>query len=390
VTWQRRIDADLPNFAVTFEDLLGAGDVDGCQELVAHLWPSVVGDSSLVHTDWAPKAVTMAPDHVGAATATARAVAAWGAVNKGDYDGADALGQLALDAVAAGSDDDGSAANVVAVQSMFTRRGRENAASVAAREVQRARDAGDLERLVRALAHRYFTRSSEENAQRRTDAVEAVERARALGHPGHLGMVLCHLAWQRHRDGDDAAALATEAATMSALARDDVMYSYAMHLLGTVAQEQGRPNEALAHVTNALHCWRRARDARTWVALHQIAELLADIGDLETATMLAAGIGDRDLGAQVQRRPEALAAAAATLEPSRRQLLVAQGAQRAEDELIDLAIRATERHGVAAGITTVSSDTANHREPDHDDPPRPSSARRTARRTVSSAGGSPV
>ena len=121
------------------------------------------------------------------------------------------------------------------------------------------------------------------------------------------------------------------------------MHAYALHLLGTIAHEHGRYDEALDHVANALHCWRRSGDARTWVALHQIAELLADVGDVHTATTIAAGIGDRDLGAQVRLRPEALAGAAATIEPSKRQRLLADGARRTEDELIDLATNAIER-----------------------------------------------
>ena len=340
-----------------FEDLVGAGDVDGCQALIAGLWPTMLGDSSLVHTDWAPAAVACAPQYVGPATAAARAAAAWSAVTIGDYARAEILGGLALDAVAAGSVDDGSAANVVAVQSMFTRRGRQHAADVAGGEVQQARECRDRERLVRALCYRYFTRSSGENEERRADAVEAVELARALGHPRHLGMALCHLAWQRHRDGDERAGrLATEAATWSELGRDGVMYSYAMHLLGSIAQEHGRPDEGLGHVANALRRWRRFGDARAWVALHQIAELLADAGDIETATVLAGGIGDRDLGAQVRLRPEALAAAVATVEPVRRERLLADGASSDLDELIDRASHAIARRTDQATSTAAARD----------------------------------
>ena len=57
MTWQRRVELDLANFRAVFEDLVGAGDVDGCQALIAGLWPTMLGDSSLVHTDWAPAAV---------------------------------------------------------------------------------------------------------------------------------------------------------------------------------------------------------------------------------------------------------------------------------------------------------------------------------------------
>jgi predicted ATPase len=341
VAWQRRFDADLPNLRATFEDLLSAGDADGCQVLVAHLWPAVVGSSSFIPTDWAPAALALAPEHVGPATAAARAVAAWGAVIKGDYDLAQSLAEKAIEAVTAGSDDDGSAANVVGVQSMFTRKRREQAAVVAGNEVRAARRASDPERLIRALAYRYFSRSSHDSDQRRRDALEAVEQARALGHPGNLGMTLCHLAWQHHRDGnDDADALATEAATMSSLARDDTMYAYAMHLLGAIAHEHGRLDEALEHVAKALHCWRRSGDARVWVALHQIAELLADAGDLDNAVVLAAGVGTRNLGAQVHLRPETLAAAEAAIEPDRRNRLSTAGAARDQDELIAVAIAA--------------------------------------------------
>ena len=123
---------------------------------------------------------------------------------------------------------------------------------------------------------------------------------------------------------------------MSSLARDDTNYAYVMHLLGTIAQENGRPDEALEHVADALQCWRRSGDARAWVALHQIAELLADVGDRDTAIILAAGIGDRNLGAQVHLRPETLAAAQAAIEPQRRERLLAAGSQRNHDELIAL------------------------------------------------------
>jgi hypothetical protein len=121
-------------------------------------------------------------------------------VGSGDYDRARTLADWALEAVAAGSHDDGLAANVVAVQCMFTRVGRDHAACVAERELHRARHADDPDRLARAVIYRYFSRSSTEHEQR---LHEAVDRARALGHAGLLGTALCHLAWLRHRDGDD-------------------------------------------------------------------------------------------------------------------------------------------------------------------------------------------
>jgi hypothetical protein len=165
-----------------------------------------------------------------------------------------------------------------------------------------------------------------------------------LGHPGYLGLTLCHLAWQRHRDGGhDADALATEAATMSALARDDTMHAYARHLLGAIAHEHGRLDEALDHAADALHCWRRLGDARAWVALQQIAELPAEAGDHENAVVLAAGIGHRNLGAQVPLRPQTLAVAEAAIAPERRTRLVSAGAARSRDDLITTAVDAIRR-----------------------------------------------
>jgi predicted ATPase len=343
--WQERIETDLPNLRAAFEHLIATVDIDAAQRLLAGAWPAVMATPrEPIVTAWALTAVRLAPDHIGPATAAARTVAAWGAVNRGDYSGARSLSEWALDAVAAGSDDDGWAANVTAVQSMFTRIGRGEAALVAEHEVRAARHSNDPERLVRALIYRYFTRSSAEHDDRLDDAVEAVERARALGHPGLLGTALCHLAWIRHRDGDRTTGeLAEEAATWSSRARDDTMYAYSMHLLGTIDQERGRTLHALDHVVNALHAWRRTGDARTWAALHQLAALLTDIGDNSTAILLAAGIGRRDLGAQIHLRPEALADAAIAVGSRECDRLRAAGAAMAEEDLIAFALEAVTR-----------------------------------------------
>jgi hypothetical protein len=342
---QQTVQLELPDLRAAFEHLVATARVDDAERLVAGAWRSVMSmPTSFVVCEWARRAVHLVPGHVGPATAAARAVAAWGAVTDGDYTEARRLAHWALDAAAAGSQDDGLAANVVAVQCMFTRLGRDDAAVVAARELEAARAAGDPERLVRALVYRYFTRSSGDHDERLDDAVEAVERARELGHPGLLGTALCHLAWLRHRDGDEtAAALATEAAEWCSLARDDTMYAYSTHLLVTIAREDGELRTALHHTVNALRTWRRSGDARSWAALHQLAELLSDAGDHEAALVLAGAIGARDLGAQVHLRPEALDAARRAVSSRRHAELRAAGATKELDELIAFALAAAER-----------------------------------------------
>ena len=68
------------------------------------------------------------------------------------------------------------------------------------------------------------------------------------------------------------------------------------------------------------------------------------LGDHSTAVLLAGGIGQRNLGAQIHLRPEALAAAAqcTRTSPTPRQLQ-ATGATKTQDELIALALDAATR-----------------------------------------------
>ena len=299
--WQHAVEAEVDNLRAAFDRYVETSRVDDAQALVADLWSPLYqhGGSFLSH-DWAPTALALSATHVGRATAAARAVATWGAQDRGELDLASALAESAMEAIAEGSHDDGSVANVVAVQSTFTLTGFDRARAVADAEVQLAERRRDGERLVRALLYRCFTYPRGDTARRVVDSRRAIVEARSLGHAGLLAFAHSQLAWPLHSLGDaEAGHVALEARRLAREANFPLVEAYACHLLGTIARERGRPTTALSYFAGALHIWRWMGDARAWHAVHQIAEVLADVGRLESALTLCAAVGDRNLGVEV-------------------------------------------------------------------------------------------
>jgi hypothetical protein len=340
LVWQERMSDEIDNLRLAFERLIARRDVDGAQRLVASLWAPLVfpGHAPFVQPNWAAEAMALDPEHIGPATSGVRAMAAWAAVVAGDYDRAWNTAESALAAISGGAEDDGSAANVMAVLVTFTRRGRERAAAVAASEIRTAWAQGDPERIIRALLYRYFTRSKAEIGDRLLDATETVDLARRHGQHALLALALWHLAWLKHHLGDpEAEAAARDAARQGLLAQFPLVVAYAATQLSTIAIERRLPLDALRHVAPALAYWRSTGDVRVWTALHQVAEALTDLGRDEAAVKLAGALGDRNVGAHVRLHRDRLAAAGNHLEPAVREKLRRCGSMMSPDEAMDLA-----------------------------------------------------
>lgn len=354
IVWHERMHWEIDNLTLAFERLIWASDIDRAQQLVSGTWTPLgfPGLFAIAQTDWAPAALAIDPAHVGPATASVRAMAAFGAVMKGQHDEAWALANSALAAVAAGADDDGCAANVMAVLVTFTRRGRQQAAGVAEDEVRRARRLGDRERLIRALLYRHFTRSREELTERMRDAEEAVELARRDNQQALLALALWHLAWLKHHVGDPTAEDAARAAArQGARAHVGLVEAYAAQQLGTIAVEQRRPIDVLRYVTPALEFWRASGDARSWTALYQIAEALAEVGHDEIALRIWGAIGDRNLGSHIRLHRQRFAAACIRVAAAQRQRLLEAGSRLSLDDVIELAL---------AAISAVTAEVPRH------------------------------
>ena len=85
--WQHAADAEVDNLRAAFDRYVETSRVDDAQALVADLWsPFYQHGGSFLSHDWAPRALGLSATHVGRATAAARAVATWGAQDRGELD----------------------------------------------------------------------------------------------------------------------------------------------------------------------------------------------------------------------------------------------------------------------------------------------------------------
>jgi hypothetical protein len=286
-------------------------------------------------------------------------MAGWAAVYRSDFNEAWELAESGLAAGEAGSIDDGSVANLIGVLPTLSRHGQERARDIMDREVTRARTSGQTERLARALAYRVFARRHDDIDGRLADAGEAVALTNTLGNLSLAAFAHSQAAWSLHRAGDPSAAeLARETARLASASRNTIMSAYSSHLLGTIAIEQRRYCDAMAHLTDALRTWRRAADARSWGAVHQIAELLTDTGHGEAALTLFAAIGNRNLGVAIYLRPDAIERAAALADHDTATRSRLRGALLDEDGAIEVALAAAAEMIAGSTVSTTPAHLA--------------------------------
>ena len=269
---------ELPNLRAAFDRLVEAGRVDDAQRYaVSGYGPIACHFDSVPMYDWAPRAGSLAPDHVGPWTASVYAVAAWGAMTRDDLAGAAAWLRRGVSAIEAGSTDEGLVA-AAAIHHVLL--GGEPAVSDAflERSVAAALGSGDLHRQVWVLA--YAGRSD-----------EALDVALRLGNK--LLIATARSIPTIDREGsDESRELFWEAARQS---HSYLMLNHAAIELGTAQVRAGAPLDGLLLLRSPARDWLLRADSRVWAVLHSMAIGLVALGEVETAARLAGAIGDRHL-----------------------------------------------------------------------------------------------
>jgi DNA-binding CsgD family transcriptional regulator len=227
--------------------------------------------------DWAPRAGSLGPGHIGPWTASLYAVAAWGAMLQDDLVGAAAWLRRAVRAIEAGSADEGLVA-AAAIHHVIS--GGEPVVSDAflARSMEAALQSGDLHREVWVLNY----------AGRVEDALDAAVR---LGNK--LLIAAARSIPLVGREGsDELRELFWEAAQQS---HSYLMLNHAAMELGTAQIRAGAPLDGLLLLRSPVRDWLLRADSRVWSVLHSMALGFVALGDVETAGHLAGAIGDRRL-----------------------------------------------------------------------------------------------
>jgi DNA-binding CsgD family transcriptional regulator len=259
---------ELPNLRAAFDHLIETVRVDDAEGFVVGSYGPIACQFDVTPMyEWAPKVLGLAPNHVGPDTASVCAIAAWGAIPRGDFDAATMYLRRGVDAITAGSRDDGLV-SAAAIHSVLS--GGDLAVSDEFLEasVTSALESDDLHRQVWVLTY----------AGR---AKEAAERAEKLGN-----RMLLAMARESHsylmRNGADLE-------------------------LGKKQLRVGAPLDALLLLRSPLRDWLLRGDARVWVVLHAIARALVALGEGESAARFAGAIGDRPLPFMSPRARAALA-----------------------------------------------------------------------------------
>jgi integrase/recombinase XerD len=276
---------ELPNLRVAFDHLVTAGRVDDAQRF-AVLGHCPIGwhFDSVPWYDWAPRAGSLDPDHVGPWTASVCAVAAWGAAIQDDLLGAAAWLRRGVSAIEAGSTDEGLLA-VAAMHHVLS--GGELAVSDAFldRSVQAALHGGDLYRAVWVLD--YAGRSE-----------EALDAAMRLGNKVLIATAR-FTAIVGRRASDELVESFWEAAQQS---HSYLMLNHAAMEVGAAEIRAGAPLDGLLLLRSPARDWLLRADWRVWSVLHSMAIGFVALGDVETAARLAGAIGDRRLPFVSDRR----------------------------------------------------------------------------------------
>jgi predicted ATPase/class 3 adenylate cyclase/DNA-binding CsgD family transcriptional regulator len=276
---------ELPNLRAAFDHLVETGRVDDAQRFaVLGYGPIGCHFDSVPMYDWAPRAGSLDPVHVGPSTASACAVAAWGAVLQDDLDGAAAWLRRGVSAIEAGSTDEGL---VTAAAMHHVLSGGELAVSdtFLDRSVDAALQSGDLHRQVWVLTY----------AGRFEEALDAAVR---LGNKLLIAAARFTAIVGREAS-DESREFFWEAAQQS---HSYLMLNHAAMELGAAQVRAGAPLDGLLVLRSPARDWLLRGDARVWAVLHSMALGFVALGDVETAARLAGAIGDRHLPFVSDRR----------------------------------------------------------------------------------------
>jgi len=269
---------ELPNLRVAFDHLVESGRVDDAERFAVFGYgPVACHVDSVPMYDWAPRAGSLDPDHVGLWTASVCAVAAWGAVLRDDLDGAAAWLRRGVRAIEAGAADEGL---VTAAAMHHVLSGGELAVSDAFldRSVDAALQSGDLHRQVWVLTY----------AGRFEQALDAASR---LGNKLLIAAARFTAIVGRH-GSDEQRELFWEAAQQS---HSFLMLNHAAIELGAAQVRAGAPLDGLLVLRSPARDWLLRGDSRVWSVLHSMALGFVALGDVETAARLAGAVGDRHL-----------------------------------------------------------------------------------------------
>ena len=270
---------DLPNLRAAFEHLAEVGRVDEAERFVVAAFGPIGCQFDVVPSyEWAPIARALAPDHNGPFTASVCAIAAWGATSRGEFDAAATWLRRGVDAIVAGSRDDGFV-SAAAIHTMLS--GGELAVSeeFLERSITSALDSNDLHRQIWVLA--YTGRFA-----------EALDRAERLGNRTLIALAYSCAAPLAPEGNDELRELFWEAAQEC---HSYLLRNHAAIELGYEQIRAGTPLDGLLLLRAPLRDWLLRGDTRVRTVLHAIAIGFASLGDSEAAARLAGAIGEHPL-----------------------------------------------------------------------------------------------
>ncbi len=274
---------ELANLRRAFDELCSQGRIDDAQRLaVAGFGPIVCQFDYVPQYEWGPRSVDLDPDHVGPWTASACAVATWGALSAGDTDHATELirrGERALDA---GSIDDGLLFGA-AMHAVTYGAGPTVDQGFVDRSIDEARRSEDRFRAAWVLGY----------ARR---AEEAIAAAHEVGNQMLMVMARTGLL-----DGyvDDPRIELEDAWHLAQRSHSFIAINSTAHIFGSFEVTQGVAGDGLLLLRSPARSWLLHADARVREILHTMAAGLARLGDASSVATIMASIGDRPLGTHV-------------------------------------------------------------------------------------------
>jgi predicted ATPase/class 3 adenylate cyclase/DNA-binding CsgD family transcriptional regulator len=270
---------DLPNLRAAFEHLIEDGRVDDAERFVVAAYGPIGCQFDVAPLyEWAPAARALAPDHNGPFTASVCAIAAWGATARGEFDTAAMWLRRGVDAIAAGSPDDGFV-SAAAIHTKLSGGPLAVSDEFLERSITSALESNDLHRQIWVLT--YAGRVS-----------EAVDLAGQLGNRTLIALAHSRAAPLAPEGRDDARELFWEAAQEC---HSFILRNHAAMELGGEQIRSGSPLDGLLLLRAPLRDWLLRGDMRVWSVLHAIAVGFATLGDVEAAARFAGAIGDHPL-----------------------------------------------------------------------------------------------
>ena len=343
---------EMPNLRAAFDHLVEAARIDEAERFVFEAYGPIACQFDVAPMyDWAPRALGVAPDHIGPYTASACAVAAWGAIPQGQLDDAARWLRRGVEAIDAGSRDDGLVA-AAAIHHVLAGGSVAVTDEFLERSVIAALESDDPHRQIWVLTY-----------AGRLD--EATARATRLGNRTLLALTLSWAPSVEADDGHERRELFWEAAHES---HSYLMRNHATLELGVEQIRTGMPLDGLLLLRAPLRDWLLRGDQRVWSVLHAIAVGFVNLGETVAAARLAGAIGDRPLPFVDRRRrtelPSLLDARDATSRRRHEAAGAALDAGAAVAEALDLieALATTPTDGPGHASTDMADLTARQRE----------------------------